>query len=139
MVVYSSSSRFKKWVGSLALLVFVLTLVAALGGHFKPYSMADPAFPRPKRLFLVVCGLKCTGAARACMLLSWELYGTYLVICRLYSIVSVSTGFSISWLQIQTKKYFLFVCFFFSLSLFFLLLPTPAHRSQVPRHGRKHL
>jgi len=55
-VVYTASSKFKKLVGSLALFVFVLTFLAALDGLFKPYSVSDPAFPRPKRLYLVVSG-----------------------------------------------------------------------------------
>ena len=54
MLIYSTSLEFKRWSGLLLLAVSVLVIILAGSGYFNPYSVSDKAFPKPKRLFLLV-------------------------------------------------------------------------------------
>ena len=54
VLVYASSSQLKKWCGALLLGIFVAAFATAALGYIAPYSVADPNFPMPKRLFLQV-------------------------------------------------------------------------------------
>ena len=53
-MIYSTSKEFKRWSGLFLLVVSLLAITMAATGCFNPYSTSDKAFPKPKRLFLLV-------------------------------------------------------------------------------------